>query len=74
MPRIKEMFAFITEENGPGDEGLIGIAMNGQWMPFVGADMERANALKPLARSIGEATHKKIKLVRFSVREELEEL
>ena len=47
MPRITEMFAFIAEDEGPGDEGVIAHNVPGRaWgtvvhLPLVGADMAR---------------------------------
>ena len=74
MPRITEMFAFISEDKGPDDEGVVGMSA-GQWMlPLVGADMDRVDSLRPYALDIAGKTGKKIKLVRFTNREDLEEI
>ena len=78
MPRITEMYAFIVEDTGPDDEGVIGIqSMEGEggervWLPLVGADVDRANSLKPIAKGIGRKIGKKVTLVHFSNREDLE--
>lgn len=77
MPRITEIFAFIAEDEGPDDEGVAAWVspfppLGGTWVPLVGADMERAESLKPYAKLIATAMGKRIRLVRFSVREELE--
>lgn len=50
MPKIDEMFAFIIEDSGPEDEGIIGISTPSGWMPLVGADMKRVDLLRPMAR------------------------
>lgn len=71
MPRIEEMYAFVAEDSGPDDEGLIGMNTGSGWMPLVGADMARVESLKPIAREIAEATGKKIKILHFTQREEL---
>lgn len=71
MPRIEEMYAFVAEDSGPEDEGLIGTKTEAGWMPLVGADMARIESLKPIARGIAAATGKKIKILRFTQREEL---
>ncbi|MBA7593461.1 hypothetical protein ES703_00381 [subsurface metagenome] len=78
MPRIEEMYAFIVEDSGPGDEGVIGIqtgpGADGQrlWLPLVGADMARVNSLRPIAQGIGRQIGKKVTLVHFSNRQDLE--
>lgn len=78
MPRIEEMYAFIVEDSGPEDEGVIGIqSMEGDsgrrlWLPLVGADMARVNSLRPIAQGIGHQLGKKVTLVHFSNREDVE--
>lgn len=78
MPRIEEMYAFIVEDSGPDDEGVIGIQTgpgdDGQrlWLPLVGADMARVNSLRPIAQGIGHQIGKKVTLVHFSNRQDLE--
>uniref|UniRef100_A0A6H1Z6A3 Uncharacterized protein n=1 Tax=viral metagenome TaxID=1070528 RepID=A0A6H1Z6A3_9ZZZZ len=71
MPRIEEMYAFVAEDSGPEDEGLVGMNTGDGWMPLVGADMARVESLKPIARGIAAATGKKIKIIHFTQREEL---
>lgn len=78
MPRIDEMFAFIAE-NEPGEEGVTGITVSSFsgsdiFMPLVGADMERMESLKQVAKELAATTGKPIKLVKFSKREEIETL
>jgi len=72
MPRIEGMYAFVAEESGPDDEGIVGMATGSGWMPLVGGDMARIESLKPIARGIAAQTGKKIKLLHFTHREELE--
>lgn len=77
MPKITEMYAFILEDTGPNDEGVIGIkapndtGTGSVWLPLVGGDMARINSLKPLAIGIGNQVGKKVKLVHFTNREEM---
>lgn len=73
--RIDEVFVFVSsDEKG---EGIIGqtIKMIGQnvFMPFVCSDKARMELLKPLAKKIAKESGKKIKLIRLSAREEIEE-
>ena len=72
MPRIDSLYAFVAEESGPEDEGIIGIQTDWGWMPLVGADMARVESLRPLAESIGQQTGKRIKLLHFETRQEVE--
>ncbi len=72
MPRIDSLYAFVAEDSGPEDEGIIGVQTEQGWLPLVGADMARVEALRPLAKSIGQQTGKTIKLLHFETRKEVE--
>lgn len=78
MPRIEEMYAFIVEDSGPDDEGVMAMQTepgdDGQrlWLPLVGADMARVNSLRSIAQGIGRQIGKKVTLVHFTNREDLE--
>ncbi len=74
MPKIDALFAFISVDEGPEDEGIVAARMGNMWMPLVGADMDRVESLKPLAVGVARLTGKRIVLAKFSVREDLEEL
>lgn len=75
MPQISELFAFIAEDSGPDDEGVVAFNPGGGvWMPMVAADRERVDSLRPMAEAIAKTTGLKIHLVRFSTREVLEEI
>lgn len=68
--KIDEMFAFIAvEEDG---EGLPAFQMGDMLMPLVAADSARVDSLRRMAQAICNASGMQMKLVRFSVREELE--
>jgi hypothetical protein len=65
------MFAFVAVEDD--GEGICGFLMpDGKWVPLVGADMERIDALRPIAKEIAEQSGKTIRLIHFSTRRELE--
>ena len=66
------MFAYIAEDEGPDDEGVIAHLVNGTWMPMVGGDMERMESLRNIAEQTAQTTGQTIKLVKFSTRTELE--
>jgi len=78
MPRIEEMYAFIAADTGPDDEGLIAVPSETDqdgtsvWLPLIGADMERVDSLRELARGIGREAGTKVTLVRFSNRQDVE--
>lgn len=76
MPKIDELFAFIAEDASPDDEGIAAYWHAGMlaYMPLVGADRARVDALRKWAQEIATVTKKRMKLVRFSVREELEQI
>lgn len=73
--KITEMYAFVSSD--PDGEGVVAQSMNmmGQqmMMPFVAADKARMESIKPLAKHIAKTQGKKIKLIKFTVREDLEE-
>ncbi|NVM21755.1 MAG: hypothetical protein HWN68_08245 [Desulfobacterales bacterium] len=76
MPRIEELYAFVVEDIGPDDEGLIAIQAisheyGPMWLPLVGVDMTRAQYLEPTAQSIGHQIGKKVTLVRLTNRQDL---
>ena len=75
MPKIKELYAYIAEEI-KSDEGIVGATaiIGGQYgmLPLVAADRERVESLRPLVHRIANQTRKRITLVKFSVREDLE--
>jgi len=81
MPKITELFAFVAEE-GPDDEGVMGMLVPPpfgqkgphQWMPLLGADMDRIHALLPFAKQISAETGVKYKLLHFKLSGEIEDL
>lgn len=71
--KIKTISAYLAEDEN-GAEGIIGQFLGDSWLPFVMADETRIQSLRPFAQKIKESSNKKVKLVRFSVREDLESL
>ena len=74
MPKIEVIYAFISIDKGPEDEGIVAALMGDKWMPLVGADMDRVESLRPLAMEVSRATGKRIVLAKFMAREDLGEL
>lgn len=72
--RIRDLHAFIADA-GDGDEGLTAFFDGIAWIPMVAADRSRLAQLKVMAsRLVREGIHQRIRLVRFSQREDLEEI
>ncbi len=72
--KIDEMFAYIQLDPLDNTEGVIAYLTEQGWMPMVGADMERAQYLRPMAQEIADGTGRPVQLIRFTNREELEML
>ena len=75
LEKITEIYTFVSVDEG--GEGIVGMTLpiggRETFMPFVCADKERMEALKPMAKQICERGKKKIKLIRLTTREEIEE-
>jgi len=71
VPGIEEMFAFVAEDSGPDDEGIVAMQVGDVMVPMVGADMARVESLRPIVRAISAQTGKNIKLLHFTQREDL---
>lgn len=74
MPKITEIYVFVAEVTGPDDEGVVAMKAGDVWLPLVGADRARVDSLRPIAQDMAQASGKPIRLLRFTVREELETL
>jgi len=74
MHKINEIYAFVAD--GEEGEGIIGqtVVIEGRpvFMPFVCADKERMEQLKPLAKEIHDHTGQNIKIIKMTNRIELE--
>jgi len=68
--KIQEIWAYIL--SGNQGEGIIGEKTNFGWVPLVAADVSRLKSLRPIAKNIAKNTKKEVKLVKFSVREDIE--
>lgn len=71
MPKITEMFAFVAQDTGPDDEGVMALITPTTAMPLVGADMERVALLIPAAERIKELTGKPYRILHFTLAGEL---
>lgn len=71
--RIHALYAWVAEHPN-GAEGLCGAMTPNQMMPLVGADIERMRSLRSFAELTRAATGFPVRLIRFSRRDDLEEL
>ena len=75
--RIDALYAWVVQEPD-GDEGVCSATMQylgrEMMMPLVGADIDRVKSLRQHARATRMMTGCPVRLVRFSMREDLEEL
>lgn len=71
--KITEIYAFVSVDED-GNEGVLAANLGGMMMPFVCADKARVDSLRNHAEKIAHMTAKKIKLVKFTNREEIEEI
>ena len=73
MPRIEELYAYISHEpNDPDDEGVCAFMASNGWMPMVGADEARMTSLREKAQQLVNASGNTITLVKFSTKTVLE--
>lgn len=69
--KIKTISAFIAEDEN-GEEGIVAHKIGDSWCPLVMADEKRIQSVRPIAKKLSSESKKRVKLVRFSVREDLE--
>lgn len=67
------MYAFVVVDPEDHTEGIIGFhGADGGWLPMVGADMKRVEALRPLAQRVATEMHRPVTLCVFERRREME--
>jgi hypothetical protein len=71
MPKVQEIFVYLAE--GPdGDEGIAAGEFSSMgWVPLVAASPHVAELILPKAQMIAAASGCRIRLVRFTCREDL---
>jgi hypothetical protein len=70
---IDSVYAWVVVEPD-GGEGVASAQIGNTHWPLVGADIDRVKSLRALAEAVRRQTGWPVRLVRFSNREELEEL
>lgn len=70
--RITEILVAVAV-HADGDEAVPAMLLpNGHWYPLIAADPERAEFIRSEAKKLSKFGNKSIKLVRFTVRTEIE--
>lgn len=73
LKKIEEVWMFVSVDEG--GEGVCSAELiPGVLVPLLGADKARVDDLIPVARMMANRGGKKIKLIKFSVREEIMEI
>jgi hypothetical protein len=65
------MYAYVVADTGPEDEGIPSFPAGGMWLPMVGADLKRAEQLKPYAQVVAQQLGKPVRLLRFTTMHEM---
>jgi hypothetical protein len=73
MPQIDEIYAFVSVDASDGNEGVCAVNLGGVLMPLIAADPARLEALRPHAKQIAQMLGQKIRLVKFTTRQVIEE-
>lgn len=68
---ISEVYAFVAVHDD-GDEGIPAWKMGDTWTPLLASDAERLDVIRTIAQVSATTSGVPHKLVRFTVREELE--
>jgi hypothetical protein len=70
MPLVTELFAFVAVADGAesDDEGIMAfMSDDGIMIPMIGADLERVEQLKPIARSVAKRAGCSYKILTFAL-------
>jgi hypothetical protein len=70
---VQSIYAWVTLDDGDGNEGVLGFRTKDGWMPAIGADRDRVESLRFVCLEAIAAGHANaIELRRFSTMEVLE--
>jgi hypothetical protein len=72
--RITTLTAWVCLDPENGDEGIIGMLTPEGWLPLVAADETRMRQCETVARKTAKDLGVSVRLVQFSVREDLLEI
>lgn len=74
LPRINHLWLYVSVDAEDGNEGVVAAPVGGVMMPLVAADDKRLSQLTPIAQKLSNISKMKLKLVKFSHREEIHEI
>lgn len=69
--KIDAVWLFVSRDEN-GNEGLLAAPLGETFMPLVAADPDRVESLRIIAQKMAQMTKKKVHLIKFSVKEEIE--
>lgn len=72
--RITEIWAYVAIDGDDNNEGIVGAMSAVGVVPLFAADKARVESYRPMAEEAARETGQKVKLVRFTEREEIEEI
>jgi len=74
IPRIEALWAFLSVDPKDGNEGVIAapLQIGMVSLPLIGSDEQRVKSLLPIARQIAKHQGIRVRLVKFTTREEIE--
>ncbi len=74
LAKITEIWAVVSVDPEDENEGVCAMKMGDSWMPMIAADPKRLEFIKAQAARLAAATGQKMKLVKFTTREEVEDI
>jgi hypothetical protein len=74
MPKITEIWAVVSVDPADGNEGVAAATVSGMMLPLIAADEKRLAMILPIAEHIKASTGLKLKLIKFTTREEVREI
>lgn len=75
LPSIEEVYLFVSVDAEDGNEGVVAAPIGPVgMMPLVAADKKRMEQYRPVAEQIAKAFKMKIRLIRLTHREVIEEI
>jgi len=72
LERINEIYAVVA--NDERGEGVVATSIGGMTMPLIAADRTRLKNIMSFARDMATERDQSLKLVKFTAREEIEEI
>lgn len=74
MDKIEEIFAIVAENETEGEEGIIAMYKDFTWFPCATAKLRSIKGMYKTVKKMPHVKNKKIKILRFTNRTELDPL